>query len=986
MPLKGRHVQVRLPPGSVCLVPAGLCEREDELARVDALLTAARAGHGGVLLITGPAGIGKTVLLGAARERALQTGMRVLAGRGAELESGFSFGVARQLFEPLLAGAEGAEREALLAGAARRALMALESLRDPAGAAPPTAGSEPPFAVMHGLYWLAVNASGAGPALVAVDDLHWADQASLRFLLYLADRLAGLPIALALAWRPAEAGGDADRLARLEQIAGSAVTVAPLSRKGVRALLTREFGTAPAERFAAACHSVTGGNAFLLRELIQQLRADGIGTSEEAATRVAALGPRSVARAVALRVAGLGPSAGELARATAVLGDGAQLRHAAALAGVGLADAAAAADGLAGIGVFEPGTPLRFVHPIVRTAVHEDIPRASRGLRHAEAARLLAAEGADLDAVCAHLLVCEPAGSPEVVERLRTAAARAVGRGAPESAAAYLRRAVAETADVKLRAVLSHELGRAEKVMGDPAAAEHLREALLLTSDPAARAAVAPDLAELLLLAGQWKAGTEVLRTALTEVTNRDVPPGEPSPPAVARLQAWWAGLSAYDPRLVGEFDHRLGELRAAARGPDASARMLAGLLAGVLAWRGEQADRVLELLDHALDGGRLLAQVDSDPLMVAQAVFSPVMLDQLARAEELADQLLALSRSRGSVVGLAIAACVHAAIGARRGELVDAETEVRAAIEIAMEYGMAFVIPSALYFGTDALIERPELADVATLAGAVALDPDFAQTESGAMLREVRGRLALAAGDLSTARAELEAAAGTHEALHLLNPSASCWRSALALAVEEPAEARRLTGSELRDARRAGLPRSAGIALRARGMLEGGERGLHDLREATELLATSGARLEHARALVELGAAMRRANQRTAAREPLRTGLDLAYRCGATRLAQQAKAELLAAGARPRRGALTGLAALTASERRVTELAAAGMSNPEIAQALFVTLNTVEGHLRHAYQKLSISSRGQLPAALRSATPETPVPPGGRQKTTVAP
>jgi hypothetical protein len=538
-----------------------LYEREGELARVDALLAAARAGRGGVLLITGRAGIGKTMLLGAARERAGQAGMQVLAGRGGELESGFSFGVARQLFEPLLAGTGAAERDALLAGAARRALVALEGQ---AGAAPSAAGSEPPFAVMHGLYWLAVNASGAGPVLVAVDDVHWADQASLRFLLYLADRLAGLPVALVLSWRAAEAEDDADRLARLEQIAaGSVVSLAPLSRRGVRALLTHEFGTAPAERFAAACHAVTGGNAFLLRELIQQLRADGIGPSEEAAARVAALGPRSVARAVALRVARLGPAAGELARAAAVLGDGAQLRHAAALAGVGLADAAAAADGLAGIGLFEPGTPLRFVHPMVRTAVHEDIPRADRGPRHAEAARLLAAEGADVDAVRAHLLMCEPAGSPAVVERLRAAAARAVGRGAPESAAAYLRRAVAETADVSLRAVLSHELGRA-----DPAAAEHLGESLRLTSDPAARAAVVPDLAELLLLAGQWDAGAALVGEALAELADRDVQPGEPSPAAVARLQAWWAGLSAYDPHLVGEFDHRLGELRAAVMPP----------------------------------------------------------------------------------------------------------------------------------------------------------------------------------------------------------------------------------------------------------------------------------------------------------------------------------------------------------------------------------------------------------------------------------
>jgi hypothetical protein len=236
-------------------------------------------------------------------------------------------------------------------------------------------GGDPLFAVVHGLYWLAVNAGGAGAVLIAVDDLHWADQASQRFVLYLADRLAGLPAALALSWRAGEAGAGADRLARLEQIAaGHVESPAPLSRAGVRALLTEAFRIAPAERLAAACHAVTGGNPFLLRELIQNLRADGIGPGEHAVGRVAGLGPRSVARSVALRVARLGSAAGELARAAAVLGDGEALRHAAALAGIGPADAAAAADALAGIGVFAPGTPLRFVHPIVRTAVHEDIP------------------------------------------------------------------------------------------------------------------------------------------------------------------------------------------------------------------------------------------------------------------------------------------------------------------------------------------------------------------------------------------------------------------------------------------------------------------------------------------------------------------------------------------------------------------------------------------------------------------------------------
>jgi DNA-binding CsgD family transcriptional regulator len=200
-----------------------------------------------------------------------------------------------------------------------------------------------------------------------------------------------------------------------------------------------------------------------------------------------------------------------------------------------------------------------------------------------------------------------------------------------------------------------------------------------------------------------------------------------------------------------------------------------------------------------------------------------------------------------------------------------------------------------------------------------------------------------------------------------------TCWRSALALAIaaEDRAEALRLAESELADARRLGVLRPAGIALRTRGLVVGGEQGISDLREAVRLLAGTDAQLEHARALVELGAALRRANQRTAAREPLRSGLDLAHRCGAIRLAQRASDELRATGARPRRDVLTGLEALTASERRIAELAAEGLSNPAIAQALFITLNTVEGHLRRAYQKLSISSRSQLSAALASVAPE---------------
>jgi DNA-binding CsgD family transcriptional regulator len=147
--------------------------------------------------------------------------------------------------------------------------------------------------------------------------------------------------------------------------------------------------------------------------------------------------------------------------------------------------------------------------------------------------------------------------------------------------------------------------------------------------------------------------------------------------------------------------------------------------------------------------------------------------------------------------------------------------------------------------------------------------------------------------------------------------------------------------------------------------LVEGERAGIERLREAVAVLAESPARLEHARALVDLGAALRRARERREAREPLRRGLDLAHDCGALALVERARTELQAAGARPRRIQLTGVDALTPSERRIATMAAQGLTNREIAQALFVTLRTIETHLGHAYHKLGIRSREELRDAL---------------------
>ena len=244
-----------------------------------------------------------------------------------------------------------------------------------------------------------------------------------------------------------------------------------------------------------------------------------------------------------------------------------------------------------------------------------------------------------------------------------------------------------------------------------------------------------------------------------------------------------------------------------------------------------------------------------------------------------------------------------------------------------------------------------------------------------GAWLLAARGRLRLAELRPAAALDDLLAAGELLGRLRSLSPTIAPWRSDAALAqlaLGAKAEARALAAEEVALAEAFGAPRALGVALRAAGLAEDGTRGIELLRQAVAVLEGSAARLEHARAMADLGAALRRAGHRAESREILRPALDLAHRCGALALTERTRTELIAAGGRPRRLVLSGLDSLTPSERRVAQLAAAGLPNHEIAQHLFITTRTVEGHLTHAYQKLDITSREQLPAALATRDIET--------------
>jgi DNA-binding CsgD family transcriptional regulator len=958
-------------PHAPNVTPAGvdsghLLEREAELSALNDAIRAAAAGNGGVVIVEGTAGIGKTVLLKETSRLATGSGMHVASARAAILERDFGFGVVRQLFEPVVASTAPEARSQLLSGAA----VIAAPLVAPGEAASPQAPANQ-SAVLHGLYWLSANLADDVPVLFAIDDLHWCDSPSLQFLAYLSRRLEGMKLLVVCALRTGDPQVDAVAIAEMLTTPQTRVVrPGPLSIEGVGQIARSELGAGADHSFIQACREATGGIPFLVKELVGALRAEHIEPTAEASSMVARIGSRSVAQATMQRLSSLPPTAGAVARAVAVLDRHARLDRVAALAGVDQEAARSGIDVLIQMEILTAGIPMGFTHPLVHQAIYGETPPAAQADAHGRAAELLAAEKAPPDEIATHLLLSEPGGRVHVVDILREAAGLALARGAPQSAVVYLRRAMSEGARSQDRIALLHDLGRAEALAGDPRAIPDLEEASRLTDDPVLRAQMALVLSQLHILVGNWTEGHEQLRGALAEL-------GEREPNVAAQIEAAWAGTGLYDPMHVPEIEPHLPHLLESAHRGGAAARNLAATLAGVGSNRGMDRGEVLALVEQGFDGGRLLRDEGPESLFIAQFFLALVGLDELDRADDVAKEVADLARRRGSVMGFAMASYARLWIDAQRGALKTAEGHLRSMVEVCLEHGLTFGLPSAFYCGVDLLLERPEVADVAAMVESIELPPAMARTLSGAFVAATRGRLRILRGTWDSGISDLQAAGEIMTALRFRNPITAWWRSPLALALPEGSrkEARSLVEEELGDARTLGLPRAEGVALRAAGLLEGSKRGIELLNESLSVLEQADAPLERARTLVELGAALRRANQRSASREPLKAGLELAFACSAPRLMERALEELRLAGARPRRPVVSGPDALTPGEARVARMAAAGMSNKDIAQSLFVTAKTVENQLGAAYRKLGVASREALREALGTAGPAAAPP-----------
>ena len=338
---------------------------------------------------------------------------------------------------------------------------------------------------MHGLFWLTVHTAERGPLLLVVDDAQWADEPSLRFLLYLAARLADQPVAILAAARSNEPGAGGLLAALLADPAASVQELAPLSRDAVSALIRARVSDAD-EAFCVRCFGLTAGNPLFVRELVHAVEpgaaADVASTADRAAT--------SLQRLVLHRLAALPAGAQALARAVAVCEGGVAVEDAAAVAGLEVGDAFQAADTLAGADILAAGDPLEFVHPLLRATVYGALGRHERAHIHGRVARLLLAHHAPAEQIGTHLLHAAPAGDGTAVAALRAAAADALAHGVPASAIAYLERGLREPPEPSARPDVLAELGRAGLLAGRHAAADHLESAIRATADPRRRAAL----------------------------------------------------------------------------------------------------------------------------------------------------------------------------------------------------------------------------------------------------------------------------------------------------------------------------------------------------------------------------------------------------------------------------------------------------------------------------------------------------------------
>jgi len=898
-----------------------LVDRDRELMTLEHALDAAARGGSRVLLVEGPAGIGKSRLLLESRSLAAQRDLPLLLARGSQLEQEFAFGAVRQLFEPVLT--DPARREELLSGAAASARGVFESVDTRAD------GS---FAVLHGLYWLTVNLAADGPLVLVVDDLQWCDSGSLRFLAYLARRLDALPVLLLGTVRTGEKHVDEALLADLYDVAVPPLRPDPLSAEATGRMVRDRLGEHAAESFVAACHRTTSGNPLLLRQLLQALEAEQVPPSASHADTVMAVGSRAVSSMVLMRLRRMPPELTAVARAVAVIGEGAQLPVVARMARLGEPETAAALADLSRAEVLRREQPLGFVHPLVRDAVYRDLPMGQRELEHQRAAEVLRDTGAADEVLAAHLLLAPNRGDQETVAVLRRAARTAADRGAPDSAVTYLRRALDEPALGALRVDVLLELGLLETLVDGPSGTVHLEQAYPLLEDHAVRGEIALGIARNHVFASDRGVASAFARTARHSLPEDHVDTRQ----GLLALERIAAFMHMLDPQewLAGPTPEVVGTRH--------GAKMLAATLAWEKVVEGVDREGAVELARLATADDQLF-DVDTGLLWIVAANSRMLADDDIG---DFWDRAQAHAHRRGSLFAAMSVNLWRGFQEWRHGDLAEALGSVSEAWEQQEMWqqrkGLGTAYCDAFLIGIH--LDRGDLDAARAVAdrGLLALP----EGDGRRLVVEAHAALLTAEGRYAEALAELDRLPEEHR---IPNPAWQPWRSLRAGALAGLGrydDAVRLLDEELEVARRWGAPSLVARTLRLRAQLQverEADSAVALLREAEQLLVGTPYALELARVRLALGGAALVPDSEAV--PLLLAARDAGHRAGAAEVVQSA-GKALADRGHLAPEVCADLDALTTTQRRVLDLTRQGLDVRGVAQRLFLTPGTVQATL----------------------------------------
>ncbi|GGP77534.1 AAA family ATPase [Streptomyces melanogenes] len=937
-------------------------ERDGAHALVAAEIERARSGAGGLVVLRGATGTGRTAELEAAAEQAAAQGLRVLRARCSSEDTAVPFAAVRHLLATVpeftdIPALEGDDR----ADAAR---------------------------LWRLLCWYAAE----HPLLLAVDDVHLADDSSRHWLREAARHLDRLPV-LVVATERSQYDIEPRPAGLPQPLSPSLVrtrTLGPLGDRAAADLVREAFPTA-GPRWTAACVRAAAGSPLLLHALLDDLGGapqDDPATGEPPLPETcAALYPGSYPAAVSWWLHSAGPATADVARCLAALeqawppdaagsalddpSDRAASDPVHLLAEATGADPVRIAGWIAAmtrLGLLRPdatGRP-RYAHPLLHDAVLTDWPETSRQAAHRAAAQAMLRRGERAEAIARHLLRVPGGEPPWALRVLRDAVTVAVHDARPDDAVGYLRRALDEPLPDALRQRLLTELGSLHYASADaPAAIARLAEAQHLAAEPRSRVRTAVALSTALVDRGEVRTALEVLHRTEGQLSGH---------PDLARtVQTAAALLSDGDPATRQQVYRWLCE--AADTSPE-----LVGTAGQALLVRYESTAALISAREAMVRIRDLLARPTdalAEPFLLGTAAAVAQWADELDEADRLVDLGLAGQRS------MLLHPMRHALLNTR-ADIAAARGD--AAALLAARFGADPVVgPVESRPGPSnrdatallALVHAGRIEDAQRFAAGFDLHRTAENFELNRFLY-ARGVLRVTAGDPAGALHDFLECGRRQSARDVVSPVVTPWRTAAALcrlALGGGPDAVTLAAEELRLARVWNTPRTVGRALRVLGAATGGRRGLELAEEAVATLrpASAATGMELVRALLAQGRQLAAAGERGRARDCLREAAELADGKGAVGMVNLAGQALRQSGARSPVVDRTGPGALTGSERRIAELAADGLTNTEIADLLHLARRTVETHLTSTYRKLRIRRRTELTEALDRDRPGGP-------------